>query len=259
MNSSPMGRLENGVAVSYDFSISTVFKEGWEKVSGFKSSIWGGILIWIVASLILMVIIAVLMGIIHAALGQSPATKTIQNVLQIIRQLILYPIIGGMFMLGIKRAVNLPIKATMVLDYFHDIWRIVGVVILSMILITIPFAIATVLLTFAMAMSFFLQVLMGLVSIAFFLLGAYLIWSYIFALPLTIEKKLSIWKSLETSRKAVTQHWFKIFFLSWAEIIILVLASLPLLLGLIWALPWFYCVQGVLYRTLFGVDAPRKS
>ena len=60
------------------------------------------------------------------------------------------------------------------------------------------------------------------------------------AIPLIVERGLSPWQAMEASRKAITQHWFKVF-------------GLFLLLGLIWTIPLFVMVMGVLYRTIFGV------
>ena len=34
--------------------------------------------------------------------------------------------------------------------------------------------------------------------------------AYLLAIPLVVERGLSPWQALEASRKAITQHWFKV-------------------------------------------------
>ena len=58
---------------------------------------------------------------------------------------------------------------------------------------------------------------------------------------------------METSRKAIHQHWFKIFGLYIVLGVILLLSVIPVGIGLIWSLPLFILAFGVLYRTIFGV------
>ena len=59
---------------------------------------------------------------------------------------------------------------------------------------------------------------------------------------------------METSRKAIHKHWFKIFGLYLTMGIIYILSLIPLFLGVIWTLPMFFMVGGVLYREIFGVS-----
>jgi uncharacterized membrane protein len=68
-----------------------------------------------------------------------------------------------------------------------------------------------------------------------------------------IDRNIGIWEALEASRKAITKHWFKIFFLYLTMAVMCLLASLPLLIGLIWMLPLFFIVHGILYKKMFGV------
>ncbi|WP_221896349.1 hypothetical protein [Bathymodiolus japonicus methanotrophic gill symbiont] len=78
---------------------------------------------------------------------------------------------------------------------------------------------------------------------------------YVFTMPLIIEKNMDFWQAMEASRKAVHQHWFKIFFVYALVGIIYILSLIPLGIGLIWALPFFVVLHGVLYRRIFGIDS----
>ena len=76
------------------------------------------------------------------------------------------------------------------------------------------------------------------------------------AIPLVVERGLSPWQALEASRKAITQHWFKVFGLFFVLMLIMLLSMIPLGIGLIWTLPLLIVTMGVLYRTIFGVLPP---
>ena len=96
-----------------------------------------------------------------------------------------------------------------------------------------------------------------LIALGFMLLiipGIYLSIAYMFALPLIVEKNMDFWQAMETSRKAVTQHWFKLFFTGVLMVIIYLISTIPLGLGLIWTIPMFVALHGVLYRRIFGID-----
>ena len=73
---------------------------------------------------------------------------------------------------------------------------------------------------------------------------------------LVVERGLSPWQALEASRKAISQHWFKVFGLFFVLMLIMLLSMIPLGIGLIWTLPLLIVTMGVLYRTIFGVLPP---
>ena len=85
--------------------------------------------------------------------------------------------------------------------------------------------------------------------------GIYLSIAYMFTLPLIIEKNMDFWQAMETSRKAVSQHWFKLFFIGALMMFICLISAIPLGLGLIWTLPMFVALHGALYRRIFGITA----
>ena len=258
MNSKLMGRVENGVAAHYDLSISDVFSEAWAKVSGLKAQAWGGLMIIIIAFAVLGLIIGALTGSFNPSSDPDPAHHPFRSILEIVRTLILYPMFVGYIMIGIKRVVDLPTRAMMVFDYYTYFARIAGVFIVSWFIIIIPFMLAGFLFGIS-AMSdngilHMLAIVCGIVSI---LIAIYLAYGFIFAAQLVVEKKLGIWESLQVSRRAVSQHWFKIFFTFLFVGIIVALSAALLLVGLIWSIPFSLAVNGVLYKTLFGVEEAR--
>ena len=98
--------------------------------------------------------------------------------------------------------------------------------------------------------------LSALTTIGFFLLiipGVYLSVAYLFALPLVVEKGLSPWPALETSRRAVSTHWFRIFGLFFVLGVLLLLGFITII-GWLWTGPLWYTAYGVAYREIFGIE-----
>ncbi|MCU7800417.1 MAG: hypothetical protein KZQ70_09780 [gamma proteobacterium symbiont of Lucinoma myriamae] len=66
---------------------------------------------------------------------------------------------------------------------------------------------------------------------------------------------MGIWEALETSRKAISKHWFKIFFIYFLLGLLMLAAMLPAFIGLIWVIPLSSVIQGVMYKYIFGVES----
>lgn len=97
-----------------------------------------------------------------------------------------------------------------------------------------------------------------MLAIGFLLLvlpGIYLSVAYYMALPLVVEKNMSPWQALETSRKTVTHRWFRMFGFLIIMSILITLSMIPLGIGLIWSLPLFLIAYGIIYRNMFGLEA----
>ena len=137
-------------------------------------------------------------------------------------------------MMGIRRSVDLPISFNLAFSYFG----FAGTIIVAGILITILTMIGYLLLL---------------------LPGLYLALGYMLAIPLIVEKKLGAWQAMEASRRAITHHWFKAFFLMLLMGLIVAVSAIPLGLGLIWTYPMMVNVMGILYRDIFGVEEARAA
>jgi uncharacterized membrane protein len=90
-------------------------------------------------------------------------------------------------------------------------------------------------------------VLLGLVSGFLSLLGyclcilpgIYLTVSWMFAIPLVIDRRMGFWEAMELSRKVVTKHWFLMF-------------ALQLVCGLLAACGLIVCCIGIFVSVPFG-------
>ena len=201
-----------------DWQIGQVLKTAMQKQVGFKWSYIGPFLIYLIIT-----------GII--AVGQDATVGTGEGVAatltQIIVNILVYPLGIGLGLLGIRRAAG---KDTPV----STLWE--------------PYNQAIPLI--------FMFVLMGLLIVAgFFLLvlpGIYLSIAYSFAPYLIVEKNMGAWEALETSRKAITQYWWRYFGLMLVAMLLIIIGSIPVLIGLGWVLPIVVIATGEVFAKTFG-------
>jgi len=137
--------------------------------------------------------------------------------------------LGGLYYLAVRKVVGDDVSWKMTFKGFSVAWKIFVVAILQTILITI---------------GLFLLILPGI----------YLIIGYMMTLPLIVDKGLSPWQAMETSRKAIHRVWWKIAGLSLIVGFIITISAIPLGLGLIWSWPLAIIMVGVVYCKLFGAE-----
>lgn len=216
------------IAGDYDFSIGEVITESWNKVNGLKGPFW-------LAAIILFGIVFI-GGLALGGIANFVGLVNIANLgfavpilMQIAMMALMYPFIAGIVMLGIRRSVDLPLSYNEIFAYFAYV---------------VPLLVAAILMTICMMLGFMLLIIPGI----------YLSVAYMFTVPLIVEKNLGAWEAMETSRKAVTRHWFKFFVTLIIMTVVFIVSAIPLGIGLIWTYPMFIAVMGVLYRETFGVE-----
>jgi hypothetical protein len=220
--------IEEALARGYDFTISDLLSEAWQRVKGTKGIIIGGFLVFYVVLLTASFLIGGFFGLL-GFVSDSPVLAVVgELVIGILASALAYPFVAGISMVGIRRAADQPIRFNDIFSHFGRTVPLVITAILSMLLIYLGFALLII-------------------------PGLYLSVAYMLAIPLVVERGLSPWQALETSRKAITQRWFKVFGLFLVLGLISIVSAIPLGIGLIWTIPLFVIAMGVLYRTIFGV------
>lgn len=225
----PAPSIEEALTRGYDFRIGDVIEESWRLVKGAKTVLFLGFLIFYAAMLAASWIVGFALGKLGVS-GDAGfgITYLLQVVISVIAAMVSYPLLAGVNMAGIRRAAGQPLSFNELFSHFGR----AGAIILAALLVTL------------------------LVYVGYALLlipGIYLSIAYMFALPLIVERGLSPWEAMEVSRKAVSQHWFKIFGLYLLLSLIMLVAALPLGIGLVWVVPLTIISTGVLYRIIFGV------
>lgn len=220
--------IEQALARRYDFNIGDLLSESWNLVKGTKGIIIGGFLVFYVVMMIATFILGAVVGIFSALSESMMAVIVGQILVSLLASALSYPFMAGINMVGIRRAAGQPISFNEIFNHFG---RIVPLIITALVM----------------------MVLVYLGMILLILPGIYLAVAYMLAIPLVVERGLSPWQALEASRKAISQHWFKVFGLFLVLGLITMVSAIPLGIGLVWSIPLFVVAMGVLYRTIFGV------
>lgn len=240
--------IEEALTRGYNFSISDLLGEAWRKTKGTKGIIWGGffaffgVLIGAQLAIYLLTLVLGVGAVGLAALGggEGAAVAGISGLILItllsslIMLAVTYPFMAGFNMVGIRQAAGQPVRFAEIFSHFNRTLPLLGAGILMTIVTVIGFAL-------------------------FVLPGIYLSIALLLTIPLVVERKLSPWQAMMVSCKAISQHWFKVFFLFLAMNIILWISMLPLGIGLIWTLPMVMVMIGALYNTIFGVLPPESN
>ena len=205
------------MSTNTDWSIGEVLKTAREKQVGFKLTYFMAIGLYALIS-------------IGITLAQEATVGTSGDIaaslIGIIVTLILFPLGVGLGLLGIRRAAG---KGTAV----STLWEPYNQ--------AIPLIVMFVLMAVLIVAGFFLLVLPGI----------YLSIAYSFAPYLVVEKNMGAWEAMETSRKAITRYWWRYFGLMLVAMLLIIIGSIPLLIGLIWVLPIVAIATGEVFAKTF--------
>ena len=206
------------MSTSTDWSIGEVLKTASEKQVGFKFN-------YFIALIIYGAISTAITFVQEASIGTSVGGMA--SLIEVIITLVLFPLGVGLGLLGIRRAAgkDTPVS-TLWEPYSHALPLIVMFVLMAVLVVA----------------GFFLLVLPGI----------YLSIAYSFAPYLIVEKNMGVWEALETSRKAITEYWWRYFGLMLVALLLVIIGSIPLLLGLIWVIPIVAIATGEVFQTTFG-------
>jgi hypothetical protein len=216
--------MSPGAAHEYDFAITAILREAWAKTSGSKGPVWAASALAFLA----LIIVSTVATSVAAIIGSGAVANALAVAVQLTISVALYPFMAGLVLIGIRRSVGLPFDFKTAFSCFTYI---------------LPIVIASLLVSLLSSIGFMLLVVPGI----------YLTVAYVMVIPLIIDQEMGPWQAMETSRKAVQQHWFKVFGLYALMTIICFFSVIPFGLGLIWTFPMFMVVGGILYREIFGV------
>ena len=224
-SSANMGSIPGALAGDYQVAIGDTLSEAWAKTKGNKGTVWLGVLLYMVAYVAISLVATMVTG------QSFTDPEANQGVGALLSQLIILfataPLVAGMIMIGVKIAREEEVSGTEVFAHFDKI---------------LPLALGLIL----------MYLLVGLGFVLLILPGIYLMIGYLMMMPLIVDKNMGPWQALETSRKAVTKHWFPVFGFTIVMMLLYVAGFLALVIGLIWAIPTLSIAYGILYRNMFG-------
>ncbi len=233
--------IEEALRGNYDFSIGAILGESWRLTAGAKWKVHLAMMIYMV----LYLAVALLMGSVFEMLElrdgvpeeligmpQIVITMFGGGVLEsLLLVLLTLPPAVGLVILGLDRARNNRLRALDILNAY----AFTAVISITYLLVN-------------------LAIILGLILLI--IPGIYLAFAYYMSLPLLVDRQMSPWRAMETSRKTITRKWFRFFALMIALVVINMIGAIPLGLGLIWTIPMSLIALGVAYRNMFD---PRQG
>jgi len=222
------GSLDRAINGDYEFNVGDTMSEAWAKTKGAKGVINMAFFLYMVVYIVL----AIGLEFFFSALGFPMSVENLGVIMikNVIITIFALPMGAGLFLLGARRSVDVPLSSTSIFNYFNK---------------TLPL--------FATAILMYFFIILGFIALV--IPGIYLSLSYYMAMPLVVEKGLSPWQALEVSRKAVSKRWFAVLGLGMLVGMINLLGVLSLGIGMIWTLPMTLIAFGILYRNMFGLEA----
>ncbi len=210
------------------FTVGTLIKDAWHYSKGVKGAVWAGLLV------MYLLIIGAGIGavvVLPEVILQDDSLQAllIESGLQVALGFLSFVFTAGIIIMVVHKIGRKPVSWKMIFSGFSRFGSLLLLFIVQSIMLTIGF-------------------------LLFILPGIYLSVGYILAIPLLFEKKLSPWQALEVSRQAVHKRWWTVFFSLIAMSILITISTIPLGLGLIWTIPMFIVLIGVLYYHFFGAE-----
>lgn len=218
--------IDDALAGNYNINIANIMSESWQKTKGVKRYILGAAIIMYVALFVVMMAL----GVTLVPAGQPTAMHLVaQVIMQLAVMAIILPFVAGIFVISAKRVNDAPFE-------FGDAFSAFGK--------TVPLLVASVLMNVLVTLGFLLLIVPGI----------YLAFAYMLTVPLIVDRDMGAWQALETSRKAISKHWFSFFVLWIVMILILAISMIPFGLGLIWTIPMLSVAFAITYREVFGIE-----
>ncbi len=218
------GKAEDSLQGKYNFDITSLFKQGWELTQQHK---------WIVVQMSLA-LFAIACGLVIIAM-QGFGVKDIQSMtpetqfyIDLLLTVLVAPFITAIMLTCINHSVG---GKSLFSHLFHLLPKSLMLGLTSLMIAVI------------------VQLGMSL----FILPGLYLAIATGFSLVLVAEKSLRPGQAIILSIKMVNAYWLD-FIKIYAIFLLLFVASIATMgVLLIWVIPLYYHVKGIIYRDLFGI------
>ena len=214
------GSLSRALNGEYDFTIKEVLSEAWKLTDA--------ILIYTIIAVVLSVILSFIFDSkMYYESGQLLKGILSDQAQSLLSLPILAPLMTGIVMLSIKRASHKTMAVLSIFDYYIYVW---------------PLVFASVLINMIVTFGFLMLIIPGI----------YLSITFVFTIPIMIDKQLGIIDAMKTSFRVVSKRWFKFFGIYILLGFFSLLCIFTLGIGLIWILPFSFITNAVLYRRIFG-------
>jgi len=217
-----------GLTPDGGFRAAAIVKAAWVMVAGVKGPIWGGVLV-LLAVLVGLEAAATVLVPFATAFGGEALAVWLQIIVQLAGSVLFLTFLAGLYTIGVRRSCGSHYSWKTVFSGFPFIGRI---------------GVAGFLMSLLIVSGFVLLILPGI----------YLAVGYSLTLPLMVAKQYGPWEAMEASRRLIHPRWWQVFGVYIVMYLIYVLSCIPLGIGLLWTIPMFFTLTGVLYRTLVPLE-----
>ena len=223
------GNIDDAIAGNFEVNMLESLGEAWRGLKGFKLKCHIALALYMAVFIGLGIAFGVFAGIVSNTGADPSVVGVLSLVFQIVITVIALPMSIAVMVMGMRHANSKSVSAGEIFRHFG----VMGTLALAYVIMTI-------------------MIMLGLVLLV--LPGIYLMFAYIYSMPLIVEKKLGAWRALEASRKATTKVWFRLVGLLLLIGVINMLGFVTLI-GWIWTIPWTILTFSIIYQKIFGVEA----
>lgn len=221
------GSIEKAIAGDYELNPVELIKRAWANLKGLKTTFWLASLAYAAIYIAVTFLLALLVG--NSIDPETGAFNLTAFIAEMLVGFIMAPLTLGIFMIALKFSVGAKIEVGEIFKHFDKL---------------IPLFLTYLL----------LYIMVGLGLVLLIIPGIYLMIALGMAVPLVVEKKMGPWEAITISRKAITHKWFAMFGFGLLTMLVILVAAIPLGIGLIWAFPLMALAWATLYRDMFGVE-----
>lgn len=229
--------------------LNSFSKEAWHKTSGFKAIIWKSAFYYFLISLGLWAL-GIPLHLIGNALGIPEVTELILSLVQLF---LFPPLIIGMVMLGVRRALDEPVEVEMMFDYYKKplLLKSVNIFLLNWMIIALAgFTLRYLGKNLQPILDFhnILFAVMFLVVCLFLLIATF---AFYFSCILVMHHQSMPFAAIKNAYNASLDHlWLLIKFVLF-NIVVTVAGVLTLGILFIWTGPWLKLMLALMYRDFF--------
>lgn len=209
----------------YDVNIGAYFGRGWEIFKQFAPGFIGYFL--------LLAAISIVLGMLPAPLGSGSEGGT--GLLPFVYQVFLAPVLSaGLYIVAFQIARQ---RSPEFGDFFRGFNRYLPIFLVSLVS----------------------GLLIVLGTIILIIPGIYLAVSYLFSVLFVIDKNMSFWSAMETSRRLVSKKWFSFFGLIIVLTLLNIAGLLVLGIGLLVTIPLTGCIVAAAYEDIVGLNSTAET
>lgn len=229
--------ITNPVTISATkFLIMDAVKQAWHKTKGAKGTIW--------LAVIISIIINVVLELLNYLTNQNIFTNIISYIITNLLTM-------GIVLIGTRRALDLPIKYSMIFEAFQLKYgfRLLLTIILFTLVFVIPILLFIIFQVYQEEMGIILTSILYLINLC---ITIFLMIRLSLTFRVAVMQDVSPWQAIKQSFIATKHHFWRLLGLVALNILILVVSIIPIGIGLIWTVPYFIISWGIVYRNLIA-------